>query len=361
MKIQTKALLLLALAGCQGSRTPEAASPGPAITTVYATPYAASAGEPRLRNLKMLTHAGENAEAYFSADDRQLIFQATIPGVSRCDQIFSMDTAATTVRRISNGQGRTTCAYFFPSGKRVVYSSSHDHAADCPTPPDMSQGYVWALFDYDVYAASPDGSDVKRLTNRPGYDAEATISRDGRHIIFTSTRDGDLELYSMDADGGNVKRLTNEPGYDGGAFYSFDGTQIVYRAHHPKEPQQLADYRRLLAQNLVRPSTLDIYVMNADGTNRRQLTNNAAANFAPFFHPDGKRVIFSSNMADPQGREFDLYLVNVDGTGLERITNTPEFDGFPMFSSDGRKLVFGSNRGAVTRGDTNIFLADWVD
>jgi Tol biopolymer transport system component len=219
---------------------------------------------------------------------------------------------------------------------------------------------VWALYDYDIYTAAADGAGARKLTSSPGYDAEATIGRDGR-IVFTSTRDGDLDLYVMDADGGNVRRLTTDLGYDGGAFFSADGSMIVYRAFHPQTPEEIADYKSLLAQNLIRPTKLDIYVMDADGTNRRRLTDNGAANFAPFFHPDGKRVIFSSNLHEPGGRNFDLYMINVDGSGLERITTHADFDGFPMFSPDGRRLVFASNRGAANQGETNIFIADWVE
>jgi Tol biopolymer transport system component len=325
------------------------------------TAFPAAANEPRLANLRMITHSGENAEAYFSPDGKQLIFQTTRPPELPCDQIFSMNLDGSALRRVSNGEGRTTCAYFFPGRERVIYSSTHHTGAACPAPPDRSKGYVWALYDYDIYTARADGSELRKLFGTPGYDAEATISMDGRRIVFTSTRDGDLDLYVMNADGSNLQRLTNELGYDGGAFFSADGSKIVYRAFHPTEAGEIEDYRQLLAEKLVRPTRLDIYVMDADGTNRRRLTNNSAANFAPFFHPNGRQVIFSSNLSNPRGRNFDIYLINLDGTGLERVTTHDEFDGFPMFSPDGRHLVFSSNRGATKPGDTNVFMADWVE
>ena len=317
--------------------------------------------ETHLRNLRQLTFGGENAEAYFSADDRQLIFQAH-RGEGNCDQIYVMDREGGSAQMVSTGTGRTTCAYFFPDGQRILYASTHLGSVDCPPPPDYSRGYVWPLEkSYDIFTAKPDGSDLQRLTATPGYDAEATISRDGNKIVFTSVRDGDLELYSMDADGKNIKRLTHETGYDGGAFYSADGSRIVYRAHHPTDPQETEDYQALLEEGLIRPNQLELFVMEADGSNKRQITRNGAANFGPFFHPDGKRIIFSSNLADPRGRNFDLYLINVDGSGLERLTYDDSFDGFPMFTSDSKQLVFASNRNAQKQGDTNIFIADWVD
>ena len=351
MTIRISLLLLLASAAsasAQGGGAP-------------AKPIPSRADEPRLANVRQLTFGGENAEAYFSADGRKLVFQATVPGGHPCDVIFTMNTDGSGVRRVSTGTGRTTCGYFYPGGDRIVYASTHAAGDSCPPRPDYSQGYVWALYEYDLYSTDLQGGDLRRLTDNPGYDAEATISPDGKTIIFTSVRDGDLELYLMDADGGNVRRITHEEGYDGGAFFSPDGTRIVYRAHHPTEPEKVADYRRLLGAGLVRPSTLEIWVMDVDGGNKRQVTSNGAANFAPFFHPDGRRIIFSSNAHDPRGRDFDLYMVGIDGTGLERITTSPEFDGFPMFSPDGKQLVFGSNREAAQRGDTNVFIADWVE
>jgi Tol biopolymer transport system component len=317
--------------------------------------------EPRLRNVRMLTNGGENAEAYFSADGEQLIFQATRAGESACDQIYVMNVDGTGVRRLSSGEGRTTCAYFFPAGDRILYASTHEHDVACPAPPDYSRGYVWALYEYDIYTAAPDGSDVQILFGGPGYDAEATISTDGSRIVFTSMRNGDLDIYTMNADGSDVRQLTDEPGYDGGAFFSPDGNRIVYRAWHPTDPAELADYRALLAQGLVRPSRMDIYVMDVDGSNRVQVTELPGASFAPYFHPSGERILFASNHHEPTGRNFDLYMVNLDGTGLERVTSHAEFDGFPMFSPDGRQLVFASNRGAAREGDTNIFIADWVE
>src|SRR6266496_3682847 len=345
------AIFLLAIAPVVFHPRSETASPQ--------NPDLALSQEKYLRNLRQLTFGGENAEAYFSADGKKLIFQSTRDG-HECDQIYTMNIDGSDVRMVSTGEGRTTCAYFFPNGKRILYSSTHLGAKQCPPKPDFSKGYVWAVYDtFDIFTANPDGSNLKQLTNTVGYDAETTISRDGK-LVFTSKRDGDLDIYTMDGNGKHVKRLTNELGYDGGPFWSYDGKQIVYRAYHPQSEKEKTDYSALLKQNLIRPTTLEIMVMNADGSNKRQVTHLNKASFAPCFFPDGKRIIFSSNVADPKGRDFDLYMINSDGTGLERITYNDTFDGFPMFSPDGRKLVFASNRNAKARGDTNIFIADWV-
>lgn len=318
-------------------------------------------GEKHLKNIRQLTFEGENAEAYFSDDGKKLIFQSTRPGIE-CDQIFEMNTDGTAVRMLSTGKGRTTCAYFYPKSKRILYASTHLTDPKCPPKPDFSRGYVWALYaGFDIFSAAPDGSNIKRLTSTPGYDAEATIAPNGKKIVFTSVRDGDLDIYMMDLNGKNIKRLTSELGYDGGPFFSYDCQWIVYRAYHPTDEKEIADYKALLKENLIRPTKLDIWVMKADGSQKRRITNNGKANFAPFFFPDGKRIIFSSNMDDPRGRNFDLYMINIDGTGLERITFNETFDGFPMFSPDGKKIVFASNRNAKTQGDTNVFIADWVD
>jgi TolB protein len=320
-----------------------------------------------LHNARQLTFGGQNAEAYFSSDDKQLIFQHQGIGVP-CDQIYIMkvdtlDANPPVPHLVSTGKGRTTCGYFFPAGDRILFSSTHAASAECPPKPDYSHGYVWPIYNsYQIYTAKPDGSDLKPLTDAAGYNAEATITRDGKHIVFTSTRNGDLDIYTMDADGSNVKQLTNELGYDGGPFWSYDGTKIVYRAEHPKTPEQVKDYKELFAAGLIRPGNLEIWVMNADGSNKHQVTHNGAANFAPYWFPDGKRIIFASNQADPKnGRDFDLYVIHEDGTGEERITFHPDFDGFPMFTSDGKRLVWASNRNGKAPHETNIFIADWVE
>ncbi|MBM3789795.1 MAG: hypothetical protein FJW35_05525 [Acidobacteria bacterium] len=317
-------------------------------------------GEKHLAGIRQLSFGGENAEAYFSFDEQKLVFQSTRPPYD-CDQIFTMNIDGSGLRRVSNGKGRTTCGYFLPGDERILFASTHGGDDACPPRPDLSRGYVWALYDdFDIYSARPDGSDLRALTGTPGYDAEATVSPDGRKIVFTSVRDGDLELYSMNIDGTGVQRLTRQKGYDGGAFYSHDSRWIVYRAHHPQDPEEVRRYEELLARGLIEPRALEIMVMAADGSGRRQVTSNGKANFAPFFHPNGRQIIFSSNLHDPKGRNFDLFLVNLNGSGLERVTFHEEFDGFPMFNRAGTKLVFASNRNSSRPGETNIFIADWI-
>lgn len=345
-------LVVAALPACGGSAP--SSSPPPAVLR------ASEQGEGHLGNIRQLTFGGQNAEAYFSSDGRQLIFQRTEPS-GGCDQQYIMNVDGSALRRVSSGLGRTTCGYFFAGGGRILYSSTHHVSPECPPNPDFSQGYVWPVPDFDIFAAGPDGSDLRPLASSPGYDAEATVSPDGSHIVFTSTRDGDLDIYSMNADGTGVRRLTTSVGYDGGPFYSPDGRRIVYRSSRPETPEAEADYRRLLAEGLVRPTRLEIWVMDADGSNQRQVTSLGGANFAPYFHPDGRRIIFASNHHNPRGRNFDLFMVNDDGTGLVQITTYEDFDGFPMFSPDGRKLVFASNRHGSVPGETNIFVADWVE
>jgi Tol biopolymer transport system component len=317
--------------------------------------------ETHLRNIKQLTFGGQNAEAYFSADGLKLIFQSTRDSFE-CDQIFTMNIDGSDLRLVSTGTGRTTCSFWAPDGKSIIFSSTHLGGADCPPSPDYSQGYVWAVYDsYDVFHANPDGSGLVRLTDAPKYDAEAVYSHDGSKILFTSARDGDLELYTMNADGSDVKRLTHSIGYDGGAFFSPGDSLICFRADRRTDSAGIHDFRELLAHGLIRPGKLELFVMRSDGTDERQVTNLGGANFCPYFHPDSKRLIFASNHHSENGREFDVFVVNLDGTGLKQITFTNEFDGFPMFSPDGTKLVWCSNRNGKVKGETNVFVADWVE
>jgi Zn-dependent M28 family amino/carboxypeptidase/Tol biopolymer transport system component len=351
---------LLVLAACATTQP----AGGPPPSAAPATPPAKLAPEEKhLKDLKQLSFGGENAEAYWSFDGTRLSLQAHKDG-EQCDRIFTMRVFddPPTPKPVSSGLGATTCSHFLPGDTEVIYASTHLASPQCPPRPDMSQGYVWALYDsYDIFRAQADGSNLRQLTHEKGYDAEGTVcARDGS-IVFTSTRDGDIELYRMDADGKNVKRLTFEPGYDGGAFFNADCSKIVWRASRPKPGKELDDFRALLGKGLVRPTQLELYVMNADGSDQRQVTYLGSASFAPFWFPKQDRIIFASNYPDPRGREFDLWALNADGTGLERITYAKGFDGFPMFSPDGQWLAFSSNRAtAEGRHDTNVFIARWV-
>ena len=346
-------VISLGLAACSATKKDAAAE----------APRAGSApleGEKHFANLRQLTTGGENAEAYWSFDGTALIMQSTRAGAD-CDRIWRIDDVFATPRltQVSSGKGRTTCAYFLPGNEKVLYASTHAAAPACPPKPDFSKGYVWPLYRaYDIYESNRDGSGIRPLIASEGYDAEATVCKDGS-IVFTSTRDGDIDLYVSDVEGKNVRRLTTEPGYDGGAFFSPDCSKIVWRASRP-EGKALEVYKALLAEDLVRPSKLEIWVMNADGTGKRRVTSLGAAAFAPSFFPDGKRIAFASNHADPKGRNFDIYAVNLDGSGLEPLTTYDGFDGFPLFSPDGTKIVFSSNRNGTARGETNVFVADWV-
>lgn len=316
-------------------------------------------GEKHFKNIKMLTNRGENAEAYFSFDGKKLVYQATFDSME-CDQIFTINTDGTDRQLVSTGKGRTTCSYFYPDETKIIYASTHHSDEQCPPPPDRSKGYVWKLYEtFDIFLK--DGNELKQLTDTPGYDAEATVSPKGDKIVFTSLRNGDPEIYTMNLDGSEQTRLTFEKGYDGGPFFSPDGSKIVFRASRPKTDEQMIDYNDLVENGYVRPTALEIFVMDADGKNMKQITNFGKASFAPFFHPNGKKIIFSSNYEGDNPRDFNLFMINIDGTGLERITFNPTFDGFPMFSPDGKYFVFGSNRFNKKETDTNIFIAEWVD
>jgi len=317
-------------------------------------------GEKHFADIRQLTFGGQNAEAYFSHDGTELIFQSTRDSLE-CDAIYRMNADGSNIRMLSSGKGVTTCSFIAPDNQSIIYASTHEGGEECPPKPDMSRGYTWALYDtYDIYKADPDGSNLTRLTETPGYDAEAVFSPKGDKIIFTSVRDGDLDLYTMNPDGTNVERITNEIGYDGGAFFSYDGKWICWRASRP-HGAELEDYLTLLADGLIRPSRLEIYVMNLKTRETIQLTNNGSANFGPYFHPDGTRVIFASNMNSERGRNFDLFMVTIETKEIEQITHYESFDGFPMFSHDGKTLVFASNRNGSVAHETNVFIADWVD
>jgi Tol biopolymer transport system component len=326
--------------------------------------------EKHFRNLQQLTFGGDNAEAYFSFDSKWLIFQRTNPkdGLP-CDQIFigkvPVPGEAFEPHMLSSGKGRTTCGSFTKDGKHIIYASTFQGGDSCPPIPDRSKygnKYIWPLYEhYDIYLADLNGKIIKQLTNTPRYDAEATLSPDGKKMIFTSLRDGDLDLYIMDIKSGKTKRFTNTPGYDGGAWFSPDGKKIIWRASRPKTEAELKEYRELLDQNLVAPTNMEVFVANADGTDVKQVTHFGQANWAPAYLPDSKRIIFASNHEYKRGFPFNLYTINEDGSNLTKISRDKGFDAFPMFSPDGKKIVFCSNRNNGGTRDTNIFIADWVE
>ncbi len=357
MRIETLTAAAIVAAAVSSCAHRAAGNPATASTTSNSAGPSPEPGERHFAKIRQLTFGGENAEAYFSRDGKRLIFQSTRGGRT-CDQQYVMNVDGSGVRRVSTGFGKTTCGYFFDADRRIFFASTHAADTACPPRPDPSKGYVWGLDPYDIYVANPDGSALRRLTNYGVYTAEGTLSPDGQTIVFTSLKDGDLDIYTMRVDGSNLKRLTFQPGYDGGPFFSPDGKKIVYRAWHPSDTA-LVSYRELLRQRLVRPNRMEIWVMNADGSDQHQITNLGGANFAPYFTPDGRRIIFSSNYKNPKSRDFELYLVNPDGSGLEQVTHHVEFDGFPMFSPDGTKLVWASGRSS-REGELNLFLADWV-
>ena len=323
--------------------------------------------EKHIANVKQLTFGGDNAEAYFSYDDKQLVFQATNKewGVE-CDQIYTMPVSGHGEGRpplVSTGKGRTTCSYFLPGDDKILYASTHHNNEKCPDAPRVLNGkYVWGIFaDFDIFVADLKGNILQQLTTEPGYDAEATISPDGKTVVFTSTRTGDLELFTMNVDGSNVKQVTNELGYDGGAFFSPDSKKLVFRASRPKTEEDVKVYKELLNKGLVQPTNMELFTCNVDGSDLKQVTQLGNANWGPYYHPSGKKILFCSNHHSESGRQFNLFSINTDGTGLEQITFDDAFDAFPMFSRDGKKLVFSSNRNNGGGRDTNVFIADWVE
>ncbi|MAO02712.1 MAG: hypothetical protein CMD05_07330 [Flavobacteriales bacterium] len=325
--------------------------------------------EKHLKNITQLTFGGDNAEAYFSFDDTKLVFQSNYEkwGLD-CDQIFYTEIKNSNMKNempkiISTGLGRTTCAYFMPGDTTIIYASTHLENAQCPHVPEKTDGkYVWPIYDsYDIFVSDLEGNIVKQLTNEIGYDAEATVSPLGDKIVFTSMRTGDLELFTMDIDGKNIKQVTFQLGYDGGAFFSPDGKKLIFRSSRPKTENEIKEYKKLLNEGLVKPTEMELYTCNVDGSELKQITNLGKANWAPFFHPSGKKVIFSSNHKSKRGFPFNLYMINIDGTELKQITFDESFDAFPMFSYNGKKLVFSSNRNNNGTRSTNLFIADWIE
>ena len=327
---------------------------------ILVTAAALAAAEPaHLSNLKQLTHGGQNAEAYWSPDGKRLVFQSTRPPY-RCDQIFIMNADGTDPRLVSTGKGRTTCAYFLSDNRRIVYASTHEAGPECPPRLDTSQGYVWGVFPgYDIYLATDQGKIIKKLTDTPGYDAEAVQNWKTGKLVYTSMASGDLDLWVMNADGSGKKQVTHTAGYDGGAVFSRDGRKLVWRSSHFADNAARERYRELLARNLVAPMKMEIVVADAGGGNARTITHFGCASFAPTFSPDGRKILFASNQHACDSRQFELYLMNLDGSGLERVTDFGGFTSFPEFSPDGRKLVFVSDRGAKEHYEFNIFTADW--
>lgn len=327
-------------------------------------------GERHFKHLYQLTYGGDNAEAYWSFDDSKLVFQVTNPKwEDQCDQIYYFnwqtdDIINTKPILVSTGLGRTTCSYFLPGDSLIIYASTHDGDKNCPPKPEpRTDGkYVWPIYsDFDIYIADLNGNILHQLTDEPGYDAEATVSPKGDKIVFTSIRTGDLELYTMNLDGSGVTQITSDLGYDGGAFFSPDGSKLIFRASRPKTQEAIDEYKQLLKEGLVKPTDMELFICNTDGSELKQITNLGQANWCPFFHPSGEKVIFASNHTSQRGFPFNLYMINTDGSDMEQITTDGIFDAFPVFSNNGKYLVFSSNRNNGGTRDTNLFIAEWVD
>lgn len=318
--------------------------------------------EKHLRNMRQLTFEGENAEAYFNSDGTELILQRHVES-DECDQIFIMDLETGKMNMVSTGKGVTTCAYFgYPDNEKIIYCSTHLKQDECPPKVNRMKGYIWRLYpEFDVFLANPDGSDLVQLTDAWGYDAEAAFAHDGSRIVWTSMASGDLDIWTMNPDGSDKKQLTDGYGYDGGPFFSWDSSKIVWRCYYPDTPEEIEKYRKGLEDDSIRPMPLQIWYMNADGSGKKQVTNNGAANFCPFFQPGDNKIIYTSNYKAAFPMDFNLWISDLDGTYAEQVTFYNSFDAFPMFSPDGEKLVFGSNRNQAKMGDTNVFICDWVD
>lgn len=360
-------LIFLTLFACQTSNSKETKEEKTETTTTLDSLI--KPGEKHFKNLTQLSFGGDNAEAYWSFDDSKLVFQVTNPDWDlSCDQIYVFDWMNDDLKEqipqmVSTGYGRTTCSYFLPGDTSIIYASTHLADSACPPSPERTNGkYVWPIYEsFDIFTADLNGNILTQITKEPGYDAEATVSPKGDKIVFTSMRTGDLELFTCNIDGSDVKQITTELGYDGGAFFSPDGTKLIFRSSRPKTEAEIKEYKDLLAEGLVQPTNMELYICNVDGSELRQLTNLGKANWCPFFHPSGEKIIFASNHATERGFPFNLYMINIDGTGLTQITEDDTFDAFPVFSNDGKYLVFSSNRNNGGTRETNLFVAEWQD
>lgn len=360
--------MITAMISCKDNKTSEKPTQRISEETFKTNSALIYPEEKHFKDLQQITFGGDNAEAYWSFDDTQIVFQSNNEAWGmECDQMFLMTVGETfkdtRPPMISTGMGRTTCAYFLPDNKHYVYGSTHLASQECPEVPLRKNGnYVWPVYDsFDIFVSDLEGNITQQLTTEKGYDAEATVSPQGDKIVFTSTRSGDLELYTMNIDGSNVQQITDELGYDGGAFFSPDGTKIIFRASRPKTPEAIKKYKDLLADGLVEPTEMELFICNADGSDLKQITRLGNANWSPFFHPSGDKILFSSNFEAERGFPFNLYLIDTDGKNLERVTHGETFDAFPVFSNDGKRLAFSSNRNNGGGRDTNLFIAEWVD
>jgi Tol biopolymer transport system component len=314
-----------------------------------------------LSNVRQVTDRFERAgEGYFSPDGQTIIYQAIPPGYPFY-QIYTQSLQGNLIKLISTGRGRTTCSYFSPDGKRVLFASSHldpnlteTEEAERARQAELARRgerprYVWDFDPYmDIFEADLSGRILRRLTDTPGYDAEGAYSADGQWIAFCSMRDGDPDIYVMRSDGTDVRQLTNAPGYDGGPFISPDGKWIVFRSDRKK-----ADY-------------LQIYVISFDGKYEKALTDNEGVNWGPYWHPREPYLIWSSaDHSRPDVRpNYDLWLARYHVTNGEfvidpplRITDHPAADVLPVFSPDGRQLLWTSTR--TKDRSSQLFLADF--
>ena len=368
MRILLVSALLFLIASCKTESKKQPVKEEKATSLMAGTDTLIYPEEKHFKSIRQITFGGDNAEAYWSWDDKQMIFQSnnTAWGLE-CDQMFLMNIEENFKDNkppmISTGFGRTTCAYFLPDNKHYVYGSTHLVDKECPEVPLRKNGnYVWPVYDsFDIFVADLEGNITAQLTNRKGYDAEATISPKGDKIVFTSDRSGDLELYTMNLDGSDVKQITDKLGYDGGAFFSPDGSKLIFRASRPTTPEEIKKYKGLLSEGLVEPTDMELFICNADGSDLKQLTFLGNANWSPFFHPSGEKILFSSNFEAEKGFPFNLYFIDINGKNLERITHGETFDAFPVFSNDGKYLAFSSNRNNGGTRDTNLFIAEWKD